>query len=222
VLYAFQSLLYDGGRPLYAGDVCRPEARIVLVVNSNDGKIVKVKGYVYCHSQPVIKAVSSFLYCGRFTDYENTFEITEEPDYLVPLDTDAAVGVLQSKDKGSISVTNDIFVRNQLKIICRLPPRQFSGQPYLQQHGTPQESRSEHSSLEGGIHRNGSGYEYVIQSAFTNEPYSKISSDFNPIQVNSYFSDFAATITHRIWTSAATCCFLESVVGKGYPERVIA
>ena len=61
-------------------------------------KIIKVKGNVYRYGQPVIKVVSSFLYRGRFTDYENTFEITEEPDYLVPLDTDAAVGVLQSKE----------------------------------------------------------------------------------------------------------------------------
>jgi hypothetical protein len=42
--------------------------------------------------------VSSFLYRGRFTDYENTFETTEEPDYLIQLPDDAAVGVLQSKE----------------------------------------------------------------------------------------------------------------------------
>jgi fatty acid synthase subunit beta len=42
--------------------------------------------------------MSSFLYRGRFTDYENTFDTTEEPDYLIPLETDAAVGVLQSKE----------------------------------------------------------------------------------------------------------------------------
>ncbi|KAJ3749813.1 hypothetical protein EV361DRAFT_775337, partial [Lentinula raphanica] len=47
--------------------------------------------------QPVIEVVSAFLYCGVFTDYENTFETTVEPDYIVTLSNDAEVGVLQSK-----------------------------------------------------------------------------------------------------------------------------
>jgi acyl dehydratase len=39
--------------------------------------------------------------------------------------------------------------------------------------------------------------------------------------VNPYFSDFAslpATITHGMWSSAATRHFVESVVAKGHPE----
>jgi fatty acid synthase subunit alpha len=62
-----------------------------------EGKAVKVKGYIYRDGQAVIEVVSSFLYRGRFTNYENTFETTEEPDYLVPLETDSQVGVLQSE-----------------------------------------------------------------------------------------------------------------------------
>jgi fatty acid synthase subunit beta len=52
-----------------------------------------------CAGTPVIEVVSAFLYRGRFTNYdsENTFETTEEPDYLVDLLDDVAVGVLQSK-----------------------------------------------------------------------------------------------------------------------------
>jgi fatty acid synthase subunit alpha, fungi type len=38
------------------------------------------------------------LYRGRFTDYENTFDIVEEPDYFLTLESDASVGVLQSKE----------------------------------------------------------------------------------------------------------------------------
>jgi fatty acid synthase subunit alpha len=40
----------------------------------------------------------AFLYRGCFTDYENTFETTKEPDYIVDLLDDVAVGVLQSKE----------------------------------------------------------------------------------------------------------------------------
>jgi hypothetical protein len=47
--------------------------------------------------QPAIEVVSAF-YCGRFTDYENTFEAVEEPNYAATLEIDADVGVLQSKE----------------------------------------------------------------------------------------------------------------------------
>jgi fatty acid synthase subunit alpha, fungi type/fatty acid synthase subunit beta, fungi type len=52
------------------------------VTISNEGKVVKVKGYCCRNNQAVIEVISSFLYRGRFVDYENTFDTTEEPDYL--------------------------------------------------------------------------------------------------------------------------------------------
>jgi fatty acid synthase subunit alpha len=90
--------MVDEAKPLQVGDMCYSKARIASVTNTAAGKIVKVKGHVYRASTPVIEVVSAFLYRGRFTDYENTFEITEEPDYLVNLLNDASVGVLQSKE----------------------------------------------------------------------------------------------------------------------------
>jgi fatty acid synthase subunit alpha len=72
--------MVDGAKPLQVGDVCYSKARIASVTNTAAGKIIKVKGHVYCAGTPAIKVVSAFLYRGRFTDYENTFEITEEPN----------------------------------------------------------------------------------------------------------------------------------------------
>ena len=86
--------LTEGAKPLQVGNICRPEARIVSVTNSNEGKVVKVKGYCCRNNQAVIEAISLFLYHGHFVDYENTFDTTEEPDYLVLFETDADVGVL--------------------------------------------------------------------------------------------------------------------------------
>lgn len=80
------------------GDICRPEARIVSVTRFSEGKLVKVKGHRHRNNQPVIEAISSFLYCGCFVDCENTFDTVEEPDYLVHLESDADVGVLKSKE----------------------------------------------------------------------------------------------------------------------------
>ena len=75
--------LIKGTRPLKAGDVCKAEARIVSVTNTEAGKAVRVKGFVTRDGEPVIEVVSAFLYRGRFEDYQNTFELIEEPDYRV-------------------------------------------------------------------------------------------------------------------------------------------
>lgn len=210
---------------------------------------------------PAIEVISAFLYRGRFTDYENTFETTEEPDYIVKLENDAAVGVLQSKewfkwineskpslagtslifhvksrvalnDKTlyrSVSVTGDIFVRNQLKALVLvgsvdLQQDHCRGTPvvaYIQRHGSPQ-------GLATPLANDGytlSSGAITFNAPFTNEPYSAISGDFNPIHVNPYFSDYAslpATITHGLWSSAATRRYVETVAAKGHPDRVLA
>jgi fatty acid synthase subunit alpha, fungi type len=90
--------MVDGAKPLQVSDVCSAEARTASVTNANEGKIVNIKGHVYLQGKRVIEVVSAFLYRGRFSDYQNTFETTEEPDYLVPIENDAAVGVLKSKE----------------------------------------------------------------------------------------------------------------------------
>jgi len=254
--------MVDGAKPLQVGDVCKAEAQIVSVINSNEGKVVKVKGHVYRHGKQVIEVVSAFLYRGRFTDYENTFDTIEEPDYLVPLETDADVGVLQSKewfewesettplvagtpltfriqsqfsfkDKTAyrnVSVSGDIFVRNHVKGLVKVGSVDFQqddsqGNPvlaYLQRHGTLQGLQT---TLPNDGYTMSSDVITTFNAPLTNEPYSKISGDFNPIHINPYFSDYAAlpaTITHGLWSSAATRRYVETVVAKGQPERVIA
>jgi fatty acid synthase subunit beta len=65
----------------------------------------------------------------------------------------------------------------------------------------------------------------IFHSPLTNEPYSKISGDFNPIHINPYFSDYASlpgTITHSLWSSAATRKYIKNVVAQGDPNRILA
>ncbi|KAG5646963.1 hypothetical protein DXG03_001686 [Asterophora parasitica] len=255
--------MVNGAKPLKVGDVCKAKAHIVSVTNANEGKIVKVKGHVYRGEEQVIEVVSAFLYRGRFVDYENTFETTEEPDYNVPLETDAAVGVLQSKewfewdddskpllagtslifrirsqvsfkDKTNyrnVSVSGEIFTRNQLKVLVKVGSVDFQqedshGNPvlaYIQRHGTAEGVVTPLPN--GGYTLTNTDGSTVFNSPLTNEPYSKISGDFNPIHVNPYFSDYAslpATITHGLWSSAATRRYVENVVAQGHPDRVVA
>ena len=251
----------DGQRPLRVGDVCQAEARVVAVINNDSGKVVRVKGEVLRDGVPVIEVVSSFLYRGRFTDFDNTFEIVEEPEYVVDLKTDADVGVLKSKewfewldeskplktgtqltfrtksevtykDKqhyASVTVTGDIFIRDALKNLVKvgvvdLESDNSQGNPvvgYLKRHGVQQFVTDPLAN--DGYHLQTPPGLTVFNSPLTNEPYSKVSGDFNPIHINPYFSDFASlpgTITHGLWSSAATRRYLENVVAKGHPERV--
>ncbi|KAN0066591.1 fatty acid synthase alpha subunit Lsd1 [Thecaphora frezii] len=56
----------------------------------------------------------------------------------------------------------------------------------------------------------------------SNEAYSKASGDFNPIHINPYFASLAGlpgTITHGMYTSAATRRFVETIAADGYPSR---
>lgn len=87
-----------GAAPLRVDDVCCAEASITAIRNTEAGKCVTARGYIYRNKSPVIEVTSSFLYRGKFADYADTFEITEEPEYLVVLDSETAVGVLQSKE----------------------------------------------------------------------------------------------------------------------------
>ncbi len=249
-----------GARPLKAGDVCRAEAKVVAVVNGDSGKTVRVTGHVLCEGKPVIEVQSAFLYRGRFTDYDNTFETIDEPDYSVEPATDADVGVLLSKDwfewadetkpltAGtrlifrlrsevtykdkvnylSVAVAGDVFLRGHLGRLVKVAYVDFErdesqGNPvvaYLQRHGSV---KSAPIPLASEYHLTSSANPSLYHAPATNQPYSQVSGDFNPIHTNPYFSSFASlpgTITHGMFSSAATRRFVETVVAMGVPDRV--
>lgn len=137
-------------------------------------------------------------------------------------------------DKASyqtITVKGHAYVRNQLKELIQVATIDYSagrsfGNPvasYLQRHGQAQGRPVFFEN--GGYSLTSSASPATFRAPATNEPYSKISRDFNPIHVNPYFSDFAnlpATITHGMWSSAATRKYVETVAAKNHPERVLA
>lgn len=251
-----------GAGPLRAGDVCTSEARVVSVVNSDSGKSVKVVGTVFRAGKPAIEVTSSFLYRGRFSDYQNTFESTQEDDYSVPVLTQTQVGVLQSKDwfswdddasplaagttlvfkteselrykdkvsYSSVVVKGAAYVRNQIKDLVKVATIDLSlgaaqGNPvleYLKRHGSPMGLPI---PLDSAYSLVSAGSPITYTTHATNEPYSKVSGDFNPIHINPYFADFAllpGTITHGLWSSAATRKYVETVVADNHPERVLS
>jgi len=64
-------------------DVVTAEAKIASVIDTDADKAIKVIGNIIHEGKPIVEVTSSFLYRGRFTDYENTFVIVQESDYVV-------------------------------------------------------------------------------------------------------------------------------------------
>ncbi|KAG8997734.1 3-oxoacyl-[acyl-carrier-protein] synthase [Tulasnella sp. JGI-2019a] len=138
------------------------------------------------------------------------------------------------KDKSTyseVSVEGEVFVRNQLKELVSVGTIEFTnglshGNPviaYLQRHGQIEDVSAKFEN--GGYTLTSSKIPSILVAPATNEPYSKVSGDFNPIHINPYFSDYAklpGTITHGLWSSAATRKYVESVAADGEPSRVKA
>ncbi|CCO34688.1 fatty acid synthase subunit beta, fungi type [Rhizoctonia solani AG-1 IB] len=130
----------------------------------------------------------------------------------------------------SVAVEGSAYIRNQLKELVKVASVSYSTG---HAHGNLVLSYlSRHGEVQGDVKKlEGSGYNLTsssVSSSFitpaTNEPYSKTSGDFNPIHINPYFSDYAVlpgTITHGMWSSAATRKYVENVVAQGRPERVL-
>jgi len=65
----------------------------------------------------------------------------------------------------------------------------------------------------------------LFTSPLTREPHSKVSGDFDPINIKPYFSSFASLpgiITPGLWTSASTRHFFENVVARDRNECVLS
>jgi fatty acid synthase subunit alpha len=142
--------------------------------------------------------------------------------------------VLQYKDKAvysSVAVSGNIYVKNQVKELEPVGTVDFCGKGiygnpvigFLQRHGRVLCRPTLFEN--GGYALNSQGVAASFKAPFTNEPYSKISGDFNPIHINPYFSSYArlpGTITHGLWTSAATRKFVETVASAGDASRVLS
>ena len=141
---------------------------------------------------------------------------------------------LQYKDKNmfsTVTVTGAAYFKNQLKQLKKVATVESEVEQehsnvvlgYLKCHGRPLDQPTLFGG--GGYTLTSADHPALIVTPLTNEPYSKVSGDFNPIHINPYFSDYASlpgTITHGLWSSAAARKYVETVVGKGRPERVLA
>jgi fatty acid synthase subunit beta len=90
--------MLPGVEPLKKGDTVHTTAEVNAVLNQDSGKMVEVCGTLVRDGQPIMEVVSQFLYRGNYTDFENTFQRTNEKPMDVHLGTSRDVAVLRSKE----------------------------------------------------------------------------------------------------------------------------
>jgi len=90
--------MMPGAEPLKKGDVVKTTAQVNAVLNQDAGKMVEVCGTITRAGEPVMEVTSQFLYRGAYTDFNNTFQRTNEKTMNVHLATSRDVAVLRSKE----------------------------------------------------------------------------------------------------------------------------
>ncbi|KAG6197260.1 hypothetical protein E4U10_000145 [Claviceps purpurea] len=109
-----QFRMIPGADPLKKGDEVCTTAQVNAVINQEAGKMVEVCGTISRDGTPVMEVTSQFLYRGKYTDYENTFQRKMETPVQVHLATTKDVAILRSKQWFAVDeMPNDIDLLGQ-------------------------------------------------------------------------------------------------------------
>ncbi|KAG9016676.1 3-oxoacyl-[acyl-carrier-protein] synthase [Tulasnella sp. 427] len=200
--------MIPGVRPLKVGDICTSEAKVVSIINNDRGKSAKVKVPILRGGRPIIEVTSAFLYRSSFTGYQNTFEIAEKVPYAVDINSKAEIAVLADKEWYSWSdSTKPLLAGTRLffhtesssatssSSSCPSAPSTTVTASRTATLSSPSSNVAvlRTSSLpnfeNGGYSLTSSKVPSTFLAPATNQPYSKISGDFDPIHINPYFSD---------------------------------
>ncbi|KUL87287.1 hypothetical protein ZTR_03300 [Talaromyces verruculosus] len=209
----------DGAVTLRAGDTVTTSSRITAVRIQDAGKAVEVLAVITKDGRPVMEVVSSFLYRGKYTDFETTFERKVEAPMEVQLSSRKDVAILRSKAWFHFTKLDSELLGRTL--IFRLETRtqvkttETSGAVF-EKHGTDGESPvasisyTTTSSVNPILrYLNTHGHEVegpvLLQNAIpihgaspielkrpmSSAAYAKVSGDFNPIHVSNTFAMLA-------------------------------
>ncbi|KAF9643911.1 hypothetical protein BDM02DRAFT_3132104 [Thelephora ganbajun] len=215
--------MLHGASPLHVGDVVTTEAKIASVTNTSTGKAVKVIGNIRSPYENTFEIVQKPNYKVDYpTDAsigvllsKEWFELRNQSKPLIT--GTSLIFCLKSeitfKNKfsyRSITVSGDVYICDKVKRLVKVgcvdfEQEDFHGNPvvaYVQRHGTAEGTVT---YLPNDKYTMTDSTTITFTTTFSNQCYSNIPKDFNPIHVNPYFSNFAF--------------YLESLL-TGRPERV--
>ncbi|ORX65028.1 hypothetical protein BCR32DRAFT_212224 [Anaeromyces robustus] len=105
-------------RPLQIGEIVDTRSIISAVTNLDSGKLIEVTGHVFREGKEFIKVTSSFLCRGKFDDYPMTFNIREEPEYILEVKDEKILNALMTRQY--ISFTEPEKIQIGVKLVFRL------------------------------------------------------------------------------------------------------
>lgn len=106
--------LVSGASPLKAGDTVTTSSRLTAVRIQDAGKVVEVHAVIARDEVPVMEVTSQFMYRGRYTDFETTFERKVEKPMRVHLKSEKDVQILKSKSWFRLSSPDTILLGETL------------------------------------------------------------------------------------------------------------
>ncbi|ORX46933.1 hypothetical protein BCR36DRAFT_99854 [Piromyces finnis] len=105
-------------RPLKVGEVVDTRSIISAVTNLDSGKLIEVTGHVFREGKEYVKVTSSFLCRGKFDDYNMTFNIREEPEYILEVKDENILNALMTRQY--VSFTEPEKIQIGVKLVFKL------------------------------------------------------------------------------------------------------
>jgi fatty acid synthase subunit beta, fungi type len=87
-----------GSGPLILGESVQSRSQISSLTIEKSGKAVVIDGLITRNGVPVIEIQSSFFFRGSYVDYENTFEVFQEPDIILEDVSPSTLALLDSRN----------------------------------------------------------------------------------------------------------------------------
>ncbi len=247
---------YPKASPLEIGDMIETSSHIGAVTIQPTGKLIEVIAELRRRNEPVVKVTSAFFIQGKFSDYENTFRSTLEPEMEVEVKSEKLQALIRSREwlriddpvtnlvgmtfmfsvktqvkynqkssSNGLYVDGQIFSTTEEGVTRRVGRIHFErescyGNPvmdFLMRYGSP---RHQPQQLDNPGWNGKSSWKIRVPER--NGPYSRVSTDTNPIHVCPIFAGYnhlPGTITHGMYTSAAVRRVIEKAVAEANCTR---
>ncbi|OMJ08649.1 Fatty acid synthase subunit alpha [Smittium culicis] len=120
--------MVDGAAPFRSGDIIDSEARVEKITIGDAGKFLDVTGSLYINGELAMYIYSSFLYRGRFSDFENTYQFIKEDPMQLELQKNSEIAVLMSKEWFILEKSDTNLIKPGSVLVFRLETKaEFMG-----------------------------------------------------------------------------------------------
>jgi len=116
---SFQYLPNAG--PIRIGDILQAKSAPKSITISNSGKIVEISATIERNHKAIMVVNSSFLFKGKYTDFDKCFQIIDEPEMILKVDSPKTNALLRDREwfileDGNMNILGaDLLFRTQTR-----------------------------------------------------------------------------------------------------------